>query len=115
MKPGLPPDATLRTIAGRLADAEGFVSQAYAVINRAWKDHGDVVMRLGITGTGKAPNYRIETASFVPILPVDGNNHKPWQDDSDFTSPQNWSSNAMSKAEVGDLLREIRSFPRKGV
>ena len=114
MAGSLPKDATLRSILPRLSDADDFVCQAYGVLHSAAKEHGDVVMRLGVTGTGKLPNYRVDSTSGQPLTAIDGNFHGPWPDGVDFTAPTNWSSATMSKREVEELLGEIRRFKRKG-
>jgi hypothetical protein len=53
-------DTKLRDVLTTLTDPDRYVSQAFGVMHRATKEHGEVVMRLGITGTGKLPNYRLE-------------------------------------------------------
>lgn len=76
----LPPDATLRDLKSMLADPDAFISRACGVIHRL-RRHGDVQMRLGVTGTGRFPNYRIEEAgSGKPIMAIDGANHEAWPD-----------------------------------
>lgn len=111
----LPSDATLRDLKSMLSDPDAFVSRAFGVLHRVAKDHGDVAMRLGITGTGQFPNYRIEEAtSGRPIIALNGANHEPWPEGEKFDGTGTWSEATMSKAEVEGLLGEIRGFSRKG-
>jgi hypothetical protein len=111
----LPADATLRSLKPLLSDPDAYVSRAFGVMHRISKDHGDIQMRLGVTGTGQFPNYRIEEASTGnPIVPIDGVTHQEWPDHEKFDGVGTWSTATMSKSEVETLLGEIRNFTRKG-
>ncbi|MEG3153464.1 hypothetical protein [Sphingomonas sp. RB1R13] len=112
---GVPKDSTLRTVMPLLADRDAFVSRAFGVMHRQTRDHGHVAMRLGITGTGQFPNYRIEDAATGrAIVAIDGANHEPWPDGERFDATGTWSDSTMSKSDVESLLGEIRNFTRKG-
>ena len=105
----LPSNATVRDVLNTLGNADRFVSSVYGVMHRATKVHGPVVMRLGITGIGRIPNYRLEqVSSGEPVVALDGATHEPWPDGVDFTGMDNWSSATMSTVQVRDLLGEIR-------
>lgn len=107
-------DATLRDAKSGLADPEHFISQAFGVMHRIAKDHGDVRLRLGVTGTGQFPNYRIEDAnSGEAVAALNGANHEPWPEGEKFDGVGTWSESTMSKQEVEELLGEIRNFSRK--
>lgn len=106
-------NATLRDVRALLANPEDFVRKAFGVIRTAWKEDNGVTLRLGITGTGQFPNYRIESSGGIPILALDGANHQPWPDGEQFDGVGTWSSTTMSKNEVEELLGEIRNFPKK--
>lgn len=111
----LPDAATLRDILWNLVDADAFVSQVFGVAHRATKDHGEVQIRLGVTGTGRLPNYRVEHANTgEPIFAVDGANHQRWPNGESFSGLANWSTAVMTKAQVEALLGEIRDFQRPG-
>jgi hypothetical protein len=104
----LPPDVTLRDLGSTLADPRQFVASVRAVMRRYAKTHGTVVVRLGITGKGQLPNYRIEHAgSGTPICAIDGNSHREWPEGADFRAPGNWSTATMTYDEVEELLRAI--------
>ena len=106
-----PPDATLRDVLASLDRPESFVRQALGVMLEVAKEHGPVVMRLGITGRGRAPNYRLENAETRdPIIALDGANHRPWPDGASFSAAPNWSTEVMSKDEVANLLGEVRGY-----
>lgn len=109
MPTALAQDATLRDVLPSLPNPESFVRQVVGVMHEAAKEHGEIVVRLGITGTGKAPNYRIEDAnSGAPLIALDGANHQRWPDGENFSAATNWSSAAMTKDEVAKLLGELR-------
>ncbi len=111
MKTSLSQDATLRDVLPSLDNPENFVRQALGVMHDATKEHGSVVMRLGITGTGRAPNYRLENAETGdPIMALDGANHRRWPDGEIFLAAPNWSTAVMSKDAVANLLGEIRGY-----
>ena len=109
----LPADTTLADLRHVLADSGEFVRQVSGVMHSATKEHGPVVMRLGITGTGRLPNYRLESlASGAPLLALDGNSHKPWPEGADFTGAANWSRRTRSLEDVRALLGEVRGLKR---
>jgi hypothetical protein len=105
---------TLRTLKPRLADPETFVSRAFGVVHRYARSHGDVRLRLGITGTGQFPNYRIEDAESGEHLGAfNGANHEPWPEGENIQGVGTWSKATMSRGEVEELLGEVRNFTRK--
>ena len=109
----LPDDVTLGDLTSKLAKPENFLRSVIGVMRSAAKVHGDVVIRLGITGTGRLPNYRIEDAATrTPIKAIDGNNHEPWTGFEDFAAPANWSSQVMTRADVENVLSGITGFKR---
>lgn len=111
MSKSIPMDATLRDVLPSLEKPEAFVRQVVGVMHHAAKEHGPIVMRLGITGKGSAPNYRIEGAEGgSPFMALDGANHRPWADGESFSSQTNWSTVTMTKDEVTNLLGDIRGY-----
>ena len=91
-----------------------FVPAAYGVLHRYQREHGPVVLRLGVSklSKGKRPNYRIDDASTGSLVAaIDGNTHQPWVgDEPNLTGA--WSSIAMSYEEVKELLSEVREQER---
>jgi len=104
---------TLRELTPKLSKPETFVRAVIGIMHGAAKEHGDIVIRMGTTGTGKLPNYRIEAASTLePIQAIDGNGHKPWTGAEDFTGPANWSTATMTRTDVEDVLIGITGYKR---
>ena len=113
MPTSLAQNATLRDVVPSLDKPESFVRQVVGVMHEATKEYGEIVMRLGITGTGRAPNYRIERKEDgTPVLALDGANHKRWADGENFSSAPNWSTTVMTKDEVTALLGDSRGYRR---
>ena len=103
----LRPDATLRDLTD---GAEEFVRRALEVM-WAQKPNTGVTLRLGITGLGKRPNYRLEREG-ITYMALDGNNHKPWPTGENFGGPVNWSVAVMSLREVQELRRDLNLASR---
>ena len=72
------------------------------------KEDGDVIVRIGITGSGRRPSYRIESVDGTgdPIA-FDAQTQRPFSG-VNVNSPRNWSTIAMTFQEVADLLTTIR-------
>ncbi len=107
-------DATLRGVISTLDDRVNFIPDAYAVINRYNREHGPVVLRLGVSrlSKGKRPNHRIDDAVTGDLVAVmDGNNHQPWTGE-DINLTGAWSTAAMTHAEIKQLLSEVRDQGR---
>ena len=80
-------------------------------------------VRIGITGTGKAPNYKIEEPNvavtlivrshpiemtMTPARTFDGRNHREMTEHDDHERHgENWSTDAMSFAELKALLSSL--------
>lgn len=102
-------DATIHSVRNMLDSEITYVSQVHQAMFERQKEHGPVVVRIGITGTGRRPSYRIETADGTgsPIA-FDAQTQRPFTD-VNVNSPWNWSTNAMTFDEVDALLIGIRS------
>jgi hypothetical protein len=101
---------------GYLAGMVGnFVSYRY--------DPGTSKVRFGTTGTGKAPNYKIESPSFLHPLNVrdrtfemtvtpahtfHGRSHREMVElDQCYRNDEHWSADTMTFAELKALLFEV--------
>ncbi|WP_262272221.1 hypothetical protein [Microvirga yunnanensis] len=104
----IPQDATIADVLRLLGDPEEYVRQVLSTFY-TMKKQGEVVVRIGTTGTGLRPSYRIDMASTgEPISAFDGQTHRAFTDVKSIDT-ENWSSCSMNFVEVRDLLGQIRS------
>ena len=96
-----------------LTKAESFIRKVLGVMLQHKRSQGPVVVRLGITGTGQAPNYLIESETGKSIAAIDGANHEPWPEEARFEGFENWSTATMSEQDLMELIGEIRPFAPK--
>jgi hypothetical protein len=105
---GIPGDATIASIVSKLGDRDQYVSHVYHNAKKALKAHGaPVLVRIGVTGTGDMPHYRVEAPGFITTHR--GDNHSFLFPPNDRLDEGNWSSSAMPLAEVELLLKTIRN------
>ena len=109
----IPKDATLRDVRSMLPKAESFVRKILGVMLEHKQGHGPIIMRLGITGTGQAPNYRLENTKGQAVVAIDGVTHTPWPAHERFDSSGNWSTATMTEEDIKQLIAEIRPFAPK--
>jgi hypothetical protein len=104
MPANLPDDATLKNLALDDAAALRFLRKALNnLVSSDWPSE-DVLLRIGVTGGGQAPNYRIETATGDLLKAFDGANHKAWPTDSNFSGSTTWSSATMTRKDIEDAM-----------
>jgi hypothetical protein len=60
MSTKLPLDATIADVLASLARPESYVRQMLGNLYDCKNEHGSAEARIGITGDGIAPNYRLE-------------------------------------------------------
>jgi hypothetical protein len=73
------PDATIADLAGRLNKPSEYVRK---ILERMWeckRAHGGALVRIGVMGEGRAPNYRIEYSDGVFAV-YNGLSHNPIED-----------------------------------
>ncbi len=114
MPSALPKDATFKDLRTTRGNAERFLRNVLGLMGKVQKDHGEIVVRMGTTGTGQAPNYRIEDPTGVPIFAVDGANHQQWPEGERFEGSENWSSATMTYKDVQEILRSITGYTGAG-
>lgn len=104
-------DATITDVLRTLADPEEYVRRVLSTVSSIRSKHGSVVVRIGVTGNGFLPNYRIDHSgtSCEPINAFDGATHKPFTDVANIDT-ENWSTCSMTYDEVRELLGRIRGL-----
>lgn len=110
----LPNDATFEDLRTSPNQAERFLRKVLGVMGNARKAHREVRARMGTTGTGQAPNYRLEDPNGRPLLAIDGANHQPWPEGESFEGAENWSSVTASYEDVEQLLRSMTGYKGPG-
>lgn len=110
-------DVILADLARSLDDAEEFVCRVLQTMTGIRRQNqvtrGDIIVRLGIRGTGRRPNYRIDfVAPPAAFKAIDGNSHEPFPGNDDISRPENWSTRASTYGEVQSLLGELRKVRR---
>ena len=120
-------NATIADVRDDLVKPERYVRLVLSNIVAAEREHGPVVVRIGVTGTGQFPHYRIdrrdrheifdsELTVDIPFQTINGRNHQPLAivpegEEADILRDEHWSNGDMTREEVMTLLGEIR---RKG-
>ncbi len=114
----IPVTTTLEEVVETLRNPQEFVRRVLANLYECKKkDTGEVFVRIGITGHGIIPHYRIEAAHFPEVdgpfphvLNVyNGANHKIMSDVSpDAVRDEHWSIKKMDIESVAKLLGSLR-------
>jgi hypothetical protein len=124
----LPPDASLADVARTLLKPDDYVSHAYWNMKRLHDEHGEIVLRIGRMGTGKAPHYRLdkptrfrlfdegeETVGFAVVAAFNGRNHQALVqegEEPEILRDEHWSTTGSTLQEVEDVFRGIRGLKR---
>ncbi len=120
----MPPDATLAYVMSTLEKPEDYVCGMLQHLYDCKREHGDASARIGTTGWGASPHYRIEYPFQSKVLPrvkvgifgaFDGRSHKliEWIDkasqlDGSILRDEHWSTCPMSIDDVTAFLAYIR-------
>ncbi len=75
-------DAMIADVLPTLENAEEYVRRVLTTLVAVRREHGEVVVRIGVRGKGVMPNYRVDHAeeSSRSISAFDGATHKPFTD-----------------------------------
>lgn len=103
----LPSDVTLRDVVPMLASSEEYVRLLLGAMHVERRARGDLVVRLGTLGTGRSPNYRFDAPDGNPLVPYDGQTHRPWPSGEEFRDPKNWSAASWTYEQVAELRGEL--------
>jgi hypothetical protein len=117
--------ATIADIVSTLESPVKYVRGVFGNMIDFRKEHGDAFVRIGTTGRGIYPHYRVE-AELSPYQiddewdPVknftafNGKNHKKLDWEWPIVRGHNWSAETMNCDEVQQLLGSLRNFKRQG-
>ncbi len=100
----IPVDSTIESVWTRLTHQRKYVSGVLSAMRRCRAEHGEASVRIGITGSGQKPYYRV----FCPkvdcgetIFGSFYDNHDPLE--NAFAQTYNWSVCSMTFAELEDF------------
>jgi hypothetical protein len=103
----LPSDATIETVWPHLIDPRAYVAGARQKMMTCAKQHGNAHVRIGITGSGQAPCYRIFHKTQAGAETIYGsywNNHDPLDNSDAITN--NWSTASMDFDQIDAFLKD---------
>jgi hypothetical protein len=123
----LPPNAAVTDVLATLARPTDYLRGMLANLYECKRQRGSARARIGITGDGIAPHYRIDFSFQENSLgfkhgifgAFDGRSHKliAWideasQDDGSVLVSGHWSTRAMTVEEVANILGQIGNFKK---
>jgi hypothetical protein len=105
-------NATIASIWDRLADSRLYAARVYQNGRRCENEHGNANIRIGITGSGQKPCYRVSYFDSSGASKVWGSFWDMGDPlDGQQIDSENWSSASMALSELKDLLEALR--PKK--
>jgi hypothetical protein len=128
--PAISRDAIVQDILTTLKDPEEYLRGALGRLYECCRERGNAVLRIGITGLGKVPHYRVDVPNgrkfsligegepaFDYWRAFHGSNHKllvTEGEEPEILRNEHWSTRVSTCAEVRELLGQHRGFKRKG-
>jgi hypothetical protein len=107
------PDSTLEDVESTLLDAEKLVANVLWTMGACRKENGNALVRIGITGEGKAPFHKVTFLSDDGVEQLYGSYFGRNKDETYQVHERTWSSRAMTYEEVQTQLGRIRGFVKK--
>ena len=95
------PDSTIETVWEKLTHQKPYVSGALQKMRQCTKANGNAQIKIGVTGTGQKPYYRIMYLDKNEVLTIFGSyydNHEALE--NGYVDTNNWSTATMSFAEL---------------
>jgi hypothetical protein len=110
--PRLSPDATIADIMSSLAQPEDYLRRVIGTMIKMKKVHGEVIVRIGVTGKGKMPHFRIDDPTGKPIQAFDylGEPFTEYR----AVDTKAWSTQTMTYDAVRSLLADHMSAKLRG-
>ncbi len=107
----IPKDAIIDDVLPTLNDPQEYVRVVLDNLHKCERDHDSCSVRIGITGEGKAPYYRIDYTDKDGSTGLHGSFAGKVAGKGMDTHDETWSSRSMNKTEVANLLGQIRKNP----
>lgn len=120
--PTLHRDVIISDIVPNLERAEEYIRRVLGQMSACKKAHGTAEVRLGITGQGIAPHYRVEPTLDMDTFngnfedyfaPFHGRSHEKLDWGPFDLKTDHWSDKVMSYDEVSDLLGSVRKLNKR--
>lgn len=112
----IPPDSTVETVWPDLTHRKQYVSGALQKMRQCAAANGNARIKIGVTGTGQKPYYRVFYISDVGVEEIFGSfydNHDPLE--IGFAQTDNWSTKSMSLTETLDFYAQAIGFTGKRI
>lgn len=104
----IPEDSTIETIWTRLTHPDAYVRGVLSKLRVCAREHGNASVRIGVTGSGQKPYYRIfyeKTGEAEPVIIGSYyDNHELLE--FAFAQTGNWSKRSMTFQAVMDFFAE---------
>ena len=104
----IPADAILDDVLPTLNDPEEYVRVVLDNLYKCEREHASCTVKLGITGEGKAPYYRIDYIDENGATGLFGSYAGKVAGKGIETHEETWSSRSMTKDEVAAVLGKLR-------
>ena len=107
----IPSNSTFSSIVRTLDKPEAQIRQILEVMIPCRRQHGNAHVRIGVTGEGKQPYFKIFSVATDGSHDTYGTFYGPTrQDDSWQAQVGAWSSASSSVEEIQELLGQVRGF-----
>ncbi|MCK1298066.1 hypothetical protein IVB33_10030 [Bradyrhizobium sp. 24] len=110
----IPEDSTIETVWAKLVYQKDYVSGALQKMRQCTKLHSNSSIKIGVTGTGQRPYYRVTYKSYDGSEQIFGSfydTHEPLE--SGFVKSENWSSRSMTFDELLNFYADKIDFKGK--
>jgi len=114
----IPEDSTIATVWPGLTHRHAYVRGVLDKLRKCKKENGNAAVRIGVTGTGQKPYYRIfyfsDNGGEAVITGSYFDTHAPF-DETQVAMTDNWSSQHMDFSEVAEFFAEKIGWKGKKV
>ena len=104
----IPTNAVIEDVLPTLSNAEEYVRVVLDNLYKCERDHASCTVRIGITGEGKAPYYRIDYTNEDGSTGLFGSFAGKIAGKGIETHEETWSDRSMTKEEVANVLGQLR-------
>ena len=110
MSQSLRPDATLRDVRHSLLEPEKLLRDILSTMNDCRREKGNCLVRIGITGEGKAPYHKVAYLDGHGQEQLYGSYFGRNRDEKYQVHTDTWSTKTMTYEEVQQVLADVTGF-----